>query len=81
VGESTRTGPSGIQERIFYPRRVRLRDLGDTFGSAIFMLVMTAFLWFSSLAKPLFIFVWALSLGYFVMSVNQLLVARPCTSS
>jgi hypothetical protein len=47
VRESTRIGPSGIQERLFYPHRLRLRDLGDTFGSAIFLLAVTAFLWFT----------------------------------
>ena len=45
VRESTRIGPSGTQEQLFYPHPVRLLDLGDTFGSAIFLLAMTAFLW------------------------------------
>jgi hypothetical protein len=47
VRESTRIGPSGAQERLFYPHGVRLRDLGGTFGWAIWMLAITAFLWYS----------------------------------
>jgi hypothetical protein len=94
VRESTRIGPSGIQERLFYPHRLRLLDLGDAFGSAILMFAVTAFVWFSigglltattgaknvSFVNPVFIFVglvWAVSFGYFLMSLNALLLARP----
>jgi hypothetical protein len=94
VRESVRIGPSGIPERLFYPHRMRVRDLGDTFGAAIWLFSVTAFLWFSvgvlltpaigpksvSLINPFFIFVglvWAVSFGYLVMALNELLLARP----
>jgi hypothetical protein len=71
VRESTRIGPSGIQERLFYSRRLELRDLGDAIGSAILLIAVSAFVWFSivplftapigaknvSFANPVFIFV------------------------
>lgn len=73
---------------------MRLRDLGDTIGSAIFLFAVSAFVWFSigplftatigaknvSLVNPVFIFVglfWAFSFGYFLIALNELLLARP----
>jgi hypothetical protein len=97
VRESTRIGPSGVQERLFYPHGLRFRDLGDTFGAAIWIAALTAFSWFAigtmftptisgknvssiALLNPFVIFfglLWAVSLGYFLMAINELLLARP----
>lgn len=44
--EPTRIGPSGAQERLFYPRGLRLGELGSTFAWLIALSAWTGFIWF-----------------------------------